>query len=388
VIQNLAKTAPAVFVVLAQRAEFRCAMGVVYAEGMPSFPRFGVNDLRQWWLGSPNLPAGYPVQAHRNLVTNDLNDLANHGLSVRVDFIASDMDANGDGVVENWTFPDALFKTFSQRGVTPLVLLRSNNLPTTDAQRLAFANGTTARVDRFTAGGSFWAANPTLRPVPFDVLELWNEANLASYFNGTPQQYGLLLAKVRERVNASTPDFRFVTAGLAETSSNGQRPGPWLTTALVTAAASSGLGKYHNIAGVGLHTYGAPTWTPAQAAVNFDQFVADLLAANGSYPPVWVTEFGWRVSPTNVTGNNAYDQSDMLGRYRTLVTELLKRGSGPIFAYNYRMGRANWDPGNLDDSFGFYKTIGTLDGADTTQANNGQASPAGAWFLDLGKTDF
>jgi hypothetical protein len=355
---------------------------------MPSFPRFGVNDLRQWWLGSPNLPAGYPVQAHRTLATNDLNDLASHGIAVRVDFIVSDLDTNGDGTVDNWTFPDALFKTFSQRGATPLVLLRSNTVPTTDAQRLAFANVTKALVDRFKPGGAFWTANPALKPVPLEVLELWNEANLTSYFNGTPQQYGQLLAKVRERVLVSTPDFRFVTSGLAETSSNGQRPGQWLATALSAAASASGLPVYSSIAGVGLHSYGAPAWTPAQAVANFDQFVTDLVAANGSYPPVWVTELGWRVSPTNVTGNNTYSQTDLLNNYRTLVTELLKRGSGPIFAYNYRMGRANWDPANHDDGFGFYKTLGTLDGADTTQGNNGQASWAGAWFLDLGRLDY
>ena len=352
--------------------------------------KLGVNDLRGWWIGSPNLPAGYPVTAHRNLATRDLNAMAASHLMYRATFNMSEMDTNADGTVDNWTFPDALFKTAAQRGVKPLVMLRGNSAPTTTAARLNFANATKAFVTRFKAGGTFWTANPTLTPKPLDTIELWNEQNQNSYYTGTPQDYGKLLGIVWKKANETAAGFKLVTGGLAETSSNGQTPAAWLSAAFAVADDETGVvytDPYFAIKGIGFHPYGYPSWTPAQGLSNVTSFKNALTAARPTYtlPPLWITEFGWRYTPVNNPGNNTYSEAELLTRYQTMVNQLLAWGSaiGPIFAYNYRMGGTGI---NLDDGFGWNSTTGTLDGADTTQAQSGTQRSYGTWFSSLAQT--
>jgi hypothetical protein len=357
----------------------------------PTVQRFGVNDLRGWWMGSPNLPAGYPVQAHRNLATRDLNDMAAHQLIYRCAFNVSELDTNSDGVIDSWAFPDALFKTAAQRGVKVLVVLTGNAAPNTTGKRANFALDAKAILGRYRAGGSYWAANPTLVQKPIDTFELWNEPNQSVYWGATPEDYGKLLGQVYKRTNEVVTGFKLVSGGLAETSSNGQRPAAWLASALAVAddeLTSIYPNPFFALQGAGLHTYGAPSATVNQAITNLRKFNSELRAAVPDIypqPPTWITEFGWRYTPVTNTTGNTYSESEILTRYSSFVTQALNFGSavGPLFAYNYRMGGTGT---NLDDGFGWNSTTGKLYGDDTTQAQLGTQRSYGTWFEALATT--
>jgi hypothetical protein len=348
----------------------------------------GVNDMRGWWLGSPNLAGNYPVQAHRNLASRDTTELAKSKLTIRTDFDLAQIDTNKDGVIDTWTLPDAFFKTLSQKKLRTLVLFRGN-FPNTTAGRLAYANSVKAVVDRYKSGGTYWATNPSLVPSPLTDAELGNEVNQVTYFSGTPQDYGKLLGQVWKRVTVSTPNFKFVSAGLAETSSNGMTPSQWLNAALDVADDEIGnnqTARFFALKGIGFHAYGYPDWSAQQAVYNYDSFLQGVLAYAGNgtvLPPVWLTEFGWKYTPaTNVNGNT-YSEAEILSRYQYMVNNLTGNTTRPtaaMFAYNYRMGGSG---NGLDDGFGWNSTQGTLDGGDTTQAQVDVQRSYGNYFSNF-----
>lgn len=343
----------------------------------PRVARVGVNDARQWWMGSPNLPAGYPVQAHRDLVTRDLTALSSRALRLRADFILSDMDTNTDGVVDSWTFPDALMRTLAQRQVRVLPLLRSAVLPDTFAKRQAFAKVTAAIVNRYRVGGAFWVANPSLSPVPIQTAEIWNEPNLTSYWAGTQADYGRLVGQVGYETQRLVPGFKFITGGMAERSSNGQSPSAWIQGALDRQGDEipSSAGYFSAIQAIGLHAYGYPDWTTASAKAN-TQALANWRNSRTSADRVGIeiTEMGWRWSASPSAASNTYSNLEIYSRYTDYFqwyTANMNGACGGIYAYNLRMANSG---NTLDDGFGFYQTIGTLSGGDTTQRDAGVAA--------------
>lgn len=382
---------------------------------MPSFPRFGVCDLRGWWINSSQLPVNsplYPVQAHRDLAARDTNEMGKYGLAYRCNFYIDEIDANNDGVASDWKFADAMFKTASVSGIPAILpIVRSTNAPVDDAGRTRFAAVVKELINRYKAGGSYWVANPSLKPVPLTAIEVWNEPNLASYWNaGGAFDYGRLLGKVWFKAQEAQAGFAIIHGGVADgvsttKATNGAneilRPGQWVSTALSGAHQEnlSSQDFYYCVKGIAFHAYGATLtqgqgtpWSVGQAQANFDQFRNDLISGHSpvsgqAVPPIWITEFGWRRSPTNVTGSpaNTYSQDELLIRYRDLVGWLLAKPAdvvGPIFSYAYRMGGSGL---TLDDGFGWNDTAGSTGGGDNSQAQVGVQKPYGTWFAELGR---
>jgi Beta-galactosidase len=78
-------------------------------------------------------------------------------------------------------------------------------------------------VDRYGPGGSLWAANPGVRPLPIRSWQVWNEPNLEVYWPSGPdaQQYVRLLRIVGAAIKARDPGAEIVTAGLPPSSLSG-----------------------------------------------------------------------------------------------------------------------------------------------------------------------
>src|SRR5438874_267031 len=83
----------------------------------------------------------------------------------------------------------------------------------------AFGNFATAAARRYGPTGSFWAGCGCA-PHPIKVWEVWNEENIAPFWNPpNPGQYGALLAVVRAKLRAVDPGARILMGGLAYPSS-------------------------------------------------------------------------------------------------------------------------------------------------------------------------
>lgn len=337
----------------------------------------GVNDARQWWLGSPHLPAGYPVQAHRDLARKDMVALGRANLGLRAEFNIAVIDPNADGTPDAWTLPDALLLTAAETGVDVLPLLTTRAAPRTRASRLAFARVSAAIVARYKFGAPFWSAHPTVSPRPITSVALWNEQNDASRFDGTMADYGRLVGHVWEQTQIQTPGFKIVTGGIAERSSNGYSPFRWLKVSMGHANDEIGskVRPWSMLAGVGFHVYGWPNWSVASAMRNYDRLgrAIDRAAMDGSpKPPIWVTEFGWKFSSATRGAKNTLSNGAISARYKRFLTHVKRTGShcGAVFGYNLRMGNSGH---TLDDGFGYFATVGTLLGGDTSQRDSGDA---------------
>src|SRR2546429_354442 len=83
----------------------------------------------------------------------------------------------------------------------------------------AFGIVAPAAARRYGPTGSFWAGCGCA-PHPIKVWEVWNEENIAPFWNPpNPGQYGALLAGVRAKLRAVDPGARILMGGLAYPSS-------------------------------------------------------------------------------------------------------------------------------------------------------------------------
>lgn len=131
---------------------------------------------------------------------------------------------------------------------------------------------------RYGYNGSFWKAHRSLRYLPVNTVEIWNEPD--NTHNWGPQvnlqEYSRMYESVRAAIHSVNPHYRVVTGGLAWTRSSLPR--------LFKAFA----GK--PIDAVGFHPYAA---TPA-GTIGLGRFALSELRRNGrGRTPLIANEFGW-----------------------------------------------------------------------------------------------
>jgi hypothetical protein len=73
-------------------------------------------------------------------------------------------------------------------------------------------------VHRYGPGGSFWAQNPDITPVPIRAWQVWNEPNLPAYWPTGPsaRQYTALLKTVGRSIKRADAGAEVVTAGIPQ----------------------------------------------------------------------------------------------------------------------------------------------------------------------------
>jgi polysaccharide biosynthesis protein PslG len=207
--------------------------------------------------------------------------------------------------VSGWSHLDNLVRQASARGVTiqPVLINMPNEVytpPKTSADRARFGDFATSAVRRYGPNGTFW---PTCgcpkRPVK--VWEVWNEPNLAPYWNlPKPAEYGALLRTTRSALRLADPTARVLFGGLAYPSSfsaTRREPNAFLRDTLLAI----GRNQFDALA---VHSY------RPDAAQAVDGLIAGTVqtlktygGTNGAAPrhQLWVNEFG---RPTNLDDPN------------------------------------------------------------------------------------
>jgi hypothetical protein len=121
-------------------------------------------------------------------------------------------------------------------------------------------------------------ADPVIRD-----WEVWNEPDTAEFFDGTPQQYALMLRTAHDAIKAVDPADNVLLGGVSGTSGT-----DWLTQVFATPGADA----VHAFDTANLHERG-DLWQLAADVSGFRRF----LAASGFSGPLWVTEHGYPADP-------------------------------------------------------------------------------------------
>jgi hypothetical protein len=138
--------------------------------------------------------------------------------------------ADENGVPTDFSATDRLVRATAERGLRLLpVVLYSPPWDSVDphaqtappADPLPFARYLGALARRYGAGGTFWAENPSIAPVPVHDWQVWNEPNISHYW---PQPfargYVKLLRAAHGELSRADPHARLVLSGLTNDSWN------------------------------------------------------------------------------------------------------------------------------------------------------------------------
>ena len=133
--------------------------------------------------------------------------------------------------VFDWTEPDNIVTLAAERGMRVLLLAYTSPMwasgetetnpfwfaaPPLDPADYGVFAGKLA--ERYGAGGTFWAENPTLTETPLAGIEIWNEPNADGHWGGypaDPEHYTDMLQAAYTSIKAEDPSMPVVVGGLA-----------------------------------------------------------------------------------------------------------------------------------------------------------------------------
>ena len=196
--------------------------------------------------------------------------------------------------VRQWGGVDGLMKDASTNGYDLLLVFngcvawscgQTRVAPQTDQQRAQFLSFLTDAVQRYGAGGSYWAKNPKLAPVKVS-WQIWNEVNVgADWPNPTAGGYQALLAASNQAIKAVDQTARVVSAGLAEfpAVASGQTLAQFLTGLESDPSFKTSADV------VAVHGYAED----AAGTARILDTARHIMLAAGDTRPLWVTELGW-----------------------------------------------------------------------------------------------
>ena len=179
---------------------------------------FGIGSYKSEWLAGYNGTNGLDVNGLFDLAVAGQANIKLYRARFREDQVLS------NGAFTQWTMLDNLVRQAALRDITlePVLINMPGEVytpPLTVADRTTFGNFATAAARRYGPTGSFWAGCGCA-PHPIKVWEVWNEENIAPFWNPpNPGQYGALLAGVRAKLRAVDPGARILMGGLAYPSS-------------------------------------------------------------------------------------------------------------------------------------------------------------------------
>ena len=196
------------------------------------------------------------------------------------------------------------------------------------------------------------ANRPGVRGNPKVQFQVWNEANVAEFWSGTPAQMALLTKATRDAL-ATTRSSKFLVAPALVTRASFQRT--WMDTFYRTKVSGRPVADY--VDAVSVQLYPLPTGKPEDSmailALN-----KKILAKYRVTKPIWNTEVNYGLSgPRNVAALPAALQAANVSR-----TYLLNAAAGIKRVYWY-----SW--GNI-----------TIANTRTTTANGYTLTPAGKAF--------
>jgi hypothetical protein len=300
-------------------------------------PAFGVGALRAEFL------ADYPL---------GLGDLERMG-QARIGLYRARFREDQvlvDGSYSNWSRLDNLARAAALSGVAlqPVLInmpLEVYTPPKTDAERVRFGEFAAAAVGRYGPDGSFWAACGCPK-LPMTVWEVWNEPNLAPFWDfPDPAEYGALLEETGSAIRAADPGARVLFGGLAYPSTHSAtklEPNAFLRDVILEVGAE----QFDALA---LHNYRPnperAVNTLIAGTVETLKTYAGTTADGAPRKQVWVNEFGRPTlpdDPTTPEDEQATSEEAQQLWLDTFLNLLLPRRSGwnlgPVMWYSLRDG--------------------------------------------------
>jgi len=187
----------------------------------------------------------------------------------------------------DWGGIDSLVRDTTQRGITPLFVMKgcpardctAGALPASGQALTDWEDFVAAAAQRYGTGGTFWAANPALTARPLTYWQIMNEVNGADEWpNPSAVAYAAFLVTTSQSLKAADPTAKVVLAGLPEIMTIRMKD------YLPALYAQPGFKAAVDV--IAIHGY-APTLDTARAV---------MLQNGDGAKPVWMTEFAWSTS--------------------------------------------------------------------------------------------
>jgi polysaccharide biosynthesis protein PslG len=193
----------------------------------------------------------------------------------------------------DWSHYDPVVRSAADNGIrvlatvysTPSWAAASSETPPLGPLRAAFADFVRAAVERYGAGGTFWAEHPEVQELPITDWQAWNEPNFAHFWKPDPDaaQYLELLREFSSVIRDADPEARIMLGGLFPTPADGIALERFLTALYEDGARPL-------FDAVALHPYAR---TPADALARVQQAREIMRRFGDTDKPIWITEVGW-----------------------------------------------------------------------------------------------
>ena len=197
-----------------------------------------------------------------------------------------------NGPTWQWATMDAWVTALAQNHLTWEPILDYNNSWANAVNdNTDFAAYAQAVAARYGQGGTFWSTHPSLRYLPAQIFELWNEENTPQWYI-SPQDYGPLYIAVHNAIHAADPSASVDLGGLSDSGTYTQATdgASWYLVDL--------FGEYPQLTsvidGYALHPYGTTATDSAEWVVDFRHTLSHYGVPSSL--PIDVTEFGWPYS--------------------------------------------------------------------------------------------
>jgi polysaccharide biosynthesis protein PslG len=189
---------------------------------------------------------------------------------------------------------------------------------------------------RYGAGGTFWRTHPSLHAEPVTTIEVWNEPDDGDSWYPAPNagDYATLYQLTRQAIDRVDPTAHVIIGGLVFPES------------FLPAMVRADPGLVGHIDGVAIHPYGSPD-VVMQRVTNARRTL-DALGMPGV--PLYVTEFGWTVSPMGAPDFATAAQRP--GLLQTTLDRLGHSDCGIAAAMVYTWATPEQDPNESEDWFG------------------------------------
>ena len=198
----------------------------------------------------------------------------------------------------DWDAFDAIVRGTASRGIelvpilygtAPWISPDRSAVPLGDADAVSeWREYLTALVERYGAGGEFWAENPSIPAQPIEAWQIWNEPNSKTWWGPRPRpsEYALLLKRSAVAIRSADPAARIVTAGIVAHPTNRHGiPGISYVQRLLSLHRSR-----EAIDVLAIHPFAAS----AAAALRQVAAARGVVERAGvGSMPIWITEIGW-----------------------------------------------------------------------------------------------
>lgn len=226
--------------------------------------------------------------------------------------------------IYTWNQIDRLIGAAARHGIRlqPILhraLRHAPDPPSSVAERRRWRHFVAGAVQRYGPRGQYWMLNPLTPRMPITAWQVWNEPNLAYYWDGDPDpaEYVDLLADTAATIRRVDPGATVILAGLNSSPSGRRAPGLFLRRLYRHGAA-----PHFDVAAI--HPYAR---TISGSKRHILQLHRAIERAGHAPTPIWVTEVGWSTAGKRLDHFLITDVQGQARRLRRiyLTANLLRR---------------------------------------------------------------